>query len=471
MPDEVPLHIAVASRAVAPQHGFGGLERAVAHHLRALARRGVRLSVFTQPPDPAHPAPATFDGMVTWHATPYRRRALPLRPNSILDRLLHYAPFARALGTAIVALCRRERVDVVHAHGLAGLGYAEWASGLVGQWASEGESSVVSRTLKGINQSSERAEEAEEASNPTEPLRTTDHRLRNSRPSLTTLLPPLVLNPHGLEEFSRRDRAKWLAYAPFRYGVRRVARAAARVVATDRALIAPIARQLVVPEERIALLPNGVDLGEIDALVDADLAREMGARLRLEGSPLTLISVARLERNKGLREGIAALALLRHVLPKGWRWLIVGRGSEEAALRASIAREGFGANISLVGALSDAEVQSLLARADLALVPSLYEGSSLAALEALARCLPVVATTVGGLPDKILPGQTGFLAPPGDPAALANAIKAALEARAAWPTLGAAGRDLVERQFSWDALADDYLTLYRHLAGGATSQR
>ena len=74
MTREAPLHIVVASRAVAPQHGFGGLERAVAHHLRALARRGVRLSVFTQPPDPGQPPPDTFDGHGHLAHVPYRRR-------------------------------------------------------------------------------------------------------------------------------------------------------------------------------------------------------------------------------------------------------------------------------------------------------------------------------------------------------------------------------------------------------------
>ncbi len=439
MRDPDDLHIVVAGRAVAPQHGFGGLERATAHHLRALARRGVRLSVFTQPPDPAQPPPDDFDGRVTWHTIPYRRRALPLRRNSIPDRLLHYPPFARALGAAIIDLCRRERVDVVHAHGLAGLGYAEELS-VVGRRSSERIGTGKKRTL----------------AESTFPLTTDDRRP-------TTPLPPLVLNPHGLEEFNRRDWAKWLAYAPFRWGVRRATRAAAAVIATDRALVAPIERALGVPPARIALIPNGVDLAELDALARPALTGEARARYRLGESPLTMVSVARLERNKGLHDGLAALATLRDALPAGWRWLIVGRGSEEAALRAAIAGAGLGANVALVGALSDTEVQSLLAAADLALIPSRYEGSSLTALEALARGLPVVATAVGGLPDKVIPGATGFIAPTAGPVALAVALRAALTDRAAWPALGASGRRLVAERFSWDALAAQYLDLYHEL--------
>jgi glycosyltransferase involved in cell wall biosynthesis len=432
---ERPLRIAVASRAVAPQHGFGGLERAVAHHLRALTRRGITVAVLTQPPDPAHPAPTTYGGMVSWHTVPYRRRALPLRPNSIPDRLIHYPPFSRALGAAIVEHCRRTPIDIVHAHGLAGLGYAEQHESAVGSRQSA-EGSLRHR----INSWAQRRDEP-----------------------LPTNLPPLVLNPHGLEEFSQRQRAKWLAYTPFRLGVRRTARAATRVIATDQALVLPIARHLTVPINRIALLSNGVAPDELDALIDPALARDLAGRYRLEDAPLTLISVARLERNKGLREGIAALSLLRDQLPAGWRWLIIGRGNEEAALREAIDSAGYADNITLVGALPDAEVHNLLARADLALVPSLYEGSSLVALEALTHRLPVVATTAGGLPDKIIPGETGFLAAPSDPAAFASALTAAIAARERWPAIGATGRALVERQFSWDALAADYEALYRAL--------
>ncbi len=421
-----PLHIVVASRAVAPQHGFGGLERATTHHLRALARRGVRLTVFTQPPDPNQPAPESFDGRVDWRIIPYGRR-LPLRRNSIPDRLLHYPPFARALGRAIAARCRHERIDIVHAHGLSGLGYAERLAAAGGGRGSAGGGGT-------------------------------------SDLPATPPLPPLVLNPHGLEEFGGRDRAKWLAYAPFRRGLRRIARAAAAVIATDHALVGPIERQLGVATARIAMIPNGVDIAELDAFVRPDLVRDLRDRYHLADAPLTLISVARLERNKGLHNGLAALTLLRDRLPAGWRWLIVGGGSEEAALRAAIARQGFDANVALVGALSDAATHSLLASADLALVPSLYEGSSLAALEALSHRLPVVATAVGGLPDKVIPGRTGFLAASADPAAFGGAIAAALAARATWPTLGEQGRELVAARFAWSILIDQYLALYHTLA-------
>jgi glycosyltransferase involved in cell wall biosynthesis len=420
MTDEL-LHIVIAGRAFAPQHGFGGLERASADHLRALARRGVRITVFTQPSDPACPPPDTFPGTVAWRTIPYRRFDLLLRHNAIPDRLLHYGAFTRALGRAIANLAHRERVDIVHAHGLTAAGYAN-------VW-----SKVESRRSK----------------------------VANATPQ--SLFPPLSFNPHGLEEFSVQNWAKWLAYAPFRRGLRAAARAAAATIATDAALAGAIERQLRVPPVRVVTIPNGVDVAALDVLVAQAPVRELRARFGLEAAPLVLLSVARLEQNKGLIEALAALNDARGHLPDGWRWLIVGRGSEEARLRAAIAGYGFARNVTLAGALPDAETQALLTSADLFLTPSLYEGSSLATLEAMARGLPVVATSAGGLPDKVRPGETGWLAPPGDISSLAAALTAALAARHAWPDYGARARALVVTAFDWAALADRYLALYQQL--------
>lgn len=414
--ESAPLHIAIVSRVVAPRHGFGGLERAVAHAVRHLARRGVRLTVCTQPPYPGAPPDEEFGPNVTWREVPYRVSRLPLRRNSIPDRLLNYPAFSRRLGQEIVDLARRERLDVVDAQGLSGAGYA--------------------RELR----------------------RHAD-------------LPPLVINPQGLEEFSRRDWAKALAYTPFRRNLRAAAAVAAAVISTDRVLDVVVQERLRVPAEKVVTIPNGVDVALLDALARPALVRDLRDRYHLAESPLTLLSVARLERNKGLREGLAALHHLRDRLPTGWRWLLVGAGSEERHLRQSIDAYGFGGNVTLLGALPDEAVHALLASADLFLVPSLYEGSSLVALEAMVHRLPVVASAAGGLPDKVRPDETGWLAPPGDPAGLAAALLRALARRADWPAVGRRGRLLVETEFDWARLVERYLALYDALRRGAPPPR
>ena len=439
------LHIVVASRAVAPQHGFGGLERAAALKLRHLARRGVRITVFTQPPLPGAPPREEWPGLVAWREIPYRRIDLPLRRNSIPDRLLHYGAFVRTLGHEIADLAWRERVDAVYAQGLTAAGYGrELRTEVRGPRAEGGWTRGVADVPTTIG-------------SPRPPPHSA---LRTPQ----SALPPLVFNPQGLEEFGPRNWAKALAYTSFRIGLRAAAAAAAVTISTDRAMDATVARHLRIPAEKIVTIPNGVDVAALDALVRPALARELRERHGLVGSPLTLVSVARLERNKGLREALGAFRALGDRLPHGWRWLVVGRGREEAWLRETARAWGLAANVALLGALPDVELHTLLEGADLFLVPSLYEGSSLVALEGMVHRLPVVATEAGGLPDKVRPGQTGFLAPPGSVAGLRDALAAALDARAVWPAYGDRARALVEREFDWPVLADRWLDLYRSLA-------
>lgn len=405
--NERPLHVVVLARAVAPLHGYGGLERASLEHVRHLARLSARVTVVTQPFDVAALPDDVRPPTVSWVTRQYRPIASRLRRNSIPDRLRHYGAFARLVGLAATELAGHGGVDVVHAHGLAGAGYARMLA-------------------------------------------------RDSR------LPPLVLNPHGLEEFSRRHPLKFLAYAPFRLALRRTARAASAVIATDRRISATIAAFLGVPPERLITIPNGVDLARLDALVEPGSVGALRRRLELgEASPL-LVSVARLEWNKGFDVALAAYA--RAGMPDDARWAIAGEGSEHARLSRCVAELGLGGRVRLVGALADRELHTLLHGADLGLVPSRHEGSSLVTLEMMARSLPVVASATGGLPDKVLPGRTGYLARPGSIADLATTLTAAYRDRANWPRLGQQGRELVERQFNWPGLARQYIDLYRSLA-------
>jgi glycosyltransferase involved in cell wall biosynthesis len=97
--------------------------------------------------------------------------------------------------------------------------------------------------------------------------------------------------------------------------------------------------------------------------------------------------------------------------------------------------------------------------------PTLYEGSSLVTLEAMAHRRAVVASAAGGIPDKVRPGQNGWLVPPGDPSALASAISGAVSDQARLARYGAAGRAIVEREFSWTSAGDATVALYRRLLG------
>ena len=101
---------------------------------------------------------------------------------------------------------------------------------------------------------------------------------------------------------------------------------------------------------------------------------------------------------------IAALAALRdhsrRVAEGGWRWVVAGEGPFRGALEAAVREAGLGANVLLAGRISDQDLHGWYEGADLFVHPTLYEGSSLVTLEAMAHRRAVIATTAGGLRDK-----------------------------------------------------------------------
>ena len=419
--------ILMLARAVHPWHGVGGLERHVGDLTRHLLARGVRVTLVT-PPARAAGAGAAAGGRdelagnrLTAHAVPYRTfPGAGRRGTTILDRVTAYPLFGWRAGRLAAGLVGRGLADLVHGHGASALGYAR----------------------------------------------------ARIRDPLETV--PFVFNPHGLEEFGATDPSraplKRLAYRPLRAAVRACARAADRVLATDEALVPVVRRHLPVSARAVRVVPNAVDLERLDALGASaaggagDLRRSIGGA---EQDAL-LVSVGRLEANKGfhvLIDALARLAADRRGPPR-WRQVIIGDGPRRRALERRIAGAGLAGRVRLLGRAPDEAAHAWLAAATLFVHPTLYEGSSLVTLEAMAHRRAVVASAAGGVPDKVTPGVTGWLAPPGDAAALAGALRTALASRARLPAMGAAGRAVVERKFSWTAATDRLLALYEELLTG-----
>jgi glycosyltransferase involved in cell wall biosynthesis len=171
--------------------------------------------------------------------------------------------------------------------------------------------------------------------------------------------------------------------------------------------------------------------------------------------------IAALEDRKGhavLLDAIARLADVR------LRVLCAGGGSRAAALAARRDALGLGDRVVFLGPLDD--VAGLLAAADVAVMPSLHEGLGVAALEAMAAGVPVVASRVGGLPELVGADAAGVLVPPGDAAALAAALRRLAADRGAARALGTAGRARVGARFTMAGMAAATLALYRRLARG-----
>jgi glycosyltransferase involved in cell wall biosynthesis len=179
-----------------------------------------------------------------------------------------------------------------------------------------------------------------------------------------------------------------------------------------------------------------------------------------------LLSVGRLEASKGFHVLLRALAAARdHGAFDGsaWRWVLLGDGPYRRTLETLASELGLEDRVRFPGRVGDEEMHAWHELSTLFVHPTLYEGSSLVTLEAMAHRRAVVASAAGGIPDKVRAGENGWLVPPGDPSALAAAISGALSDPARLARFGAAGREIVEREFSWTAIGDRTVALYREL--------
>lgn len=238
------------------------------------------------------------------------------------------------------------------------------------------------------------------------------------------------------------------------------ARANAAVVAVSAA----VRDDLVVqgyPAGRIRVIRNGIDPAGL--AVPADTRDRTRAALGLGPADRMLLVLARLSPQKDLPTFLAALALARREQP-GLVTRIAGSGPLGDALRAQAAGLGLGPACAWLGQRDD--VPALLAAADALVLSSRWEGLPISVLEAMAAGLPVVATRVDGTAEAVVDGATGWLVPPGDPAALAEALRALARDPDEAARRGRAGRARVEAEFSVEATVGAHLALYRECVGG-----
>ena len=410
------MKVAVLSRAVFPLHGYGGLERHVFDLVRALFERGVQVTLITPPPTDLTMSATAVHPRLQAEFIPYL--TFPMagqRGTTVLDRSTAYPLWGRRAGRRALELVQAGAVDIVHGFGASVLGYA-------------------------------RARRRGQAA------------------------APLIMNPQGLEEFGATDpskaRLKRAAYLPLRLAVKACAAAADAVIATDRALEPIVLQHLQIPPERMTTIPNALDL----RLLDGGTNRSTVARLRdqhgLTGDERVLLSVGRLEASKGFHVLLRALAAVRdHGGLEGlrWRWFVLGDGPHRAVLQSLAADLGLDRHTQFLGRATDGEMHAWHELSTLFVHPTLYEGSSLVTLEAMAHRRAVVASAAGGIPDKVRPGVNGWLVRPGDPSALAAAISGAISDPARLARYGAAGREIVEREFSWTTAGDLTVALYQRL--------
>ena len=215
---------------------------------------------------------------------------------------------------------------------------------------------------------------------------------------------------------------------------------ATHVVAVSERVASYAAREFRIPRDRLTTIVNGVDLDRFRPAV----------RTREAHAPV-LGCTARLGAENDHATLIQAFAHLGRQWPDA-QLLLVGRGPEEAALRALADALGVGGRVCFAG--EQADVAPWLARMDVYAQAARLAGISNSILEAMATGLPVVATDVGGTAEVVVHGETGLLVPPGDPIALADALGALLANPARAEAFGHAGRARAEAHFGEKLMLD-----------------
>jgi glycosyltransferase involved in cell wall biosynthesis len=206
---------------------------------------------------------------------------------------------------------------------------------------------------------------------------------------------------------------------------------------------------------RYITIPNGVD---IDHFSTGSPLKRCDLELR-DGLPV-IGTVCRLyEPTKGLRVLLQATAsMIRRSTAPCCQLLIVGEGPALKQLQDFSAGLGIAPWVVFAGMRRD--VSEILPLFDLFVLPSLSEGFGIAIVEAMAAGRPVVATAVGGIPEVVIHGDTGLLAPPGDPVALAAAIDRLLSHPEQARLMGARGRERVRAKFSIESVVRRHEELY-----------
>ena len=250
----------------------------------------------------------------------------------------------------------------------------------------------------------------------------------------------------GRNWHERLDKSRWYGFVRMQG---RVARRVGPLLTVSSSAKADICRDFRVKPEKVHIIPLGVDTrlfhprpgqprvpGRIVAVTSADLP--------LKGLPTLLRAVAKL-----VTERDAHLVVI---------------GSPSAATREQLTQLALGERVTFASGLPDAEYARVLASAEVAVIPSLYEGFSLPAVEHMASGTPLIASKAGALPE--VTGDAAVLVPPGDPEELAAALRGLLDDEEARAEHAERGLARVRERFAWPAVAAATEAVYQKVING-----
>jgi len=266
--------------------------------------------------------------------------------------------------------------------------------------------------------------------------------------------PRLLLSFHGHTELSP---LRWRRRMINRWATRR----ADAVLAVSREAARMMHREWGVPEHKLYTVPNGVDIRRFHPVDGAEPLRRVRDELDLAPGCHVVVCVANLLPIKAINVLLEAWRKVSMVDPNA-RLLLAGDGPLREELTLLAQRLRCGRTVRFLGSRPD--VPALLQAADLFVLPSRYEGSSNAALEAMATAVPVVAFDVGGMRELIEPNRTGWLVPADQPHRFAETIVAALLDAPGRRRVGQAARKTIAEHYTTERWVDRYASVYHQIA-------
>jgi glycosyltransferase involved in cell wall biosynthesis len=225
-----------------------------------------------------------------------------------------------------------------------------------------------------------------------------------------------------------------------------------KVVAVSKAIAEDAIRYFRLPRERVTVIHNGIDL---KSLVNFGFSND-------EVREHVILSVGRLVWRKGFRFLIDAMP---HILSEysDAKLFLVGDGDQRRILEQRVKKLGIDHSVYFLGRVSKERLYSLYKTADAYVQPSLYEPCAITILEAMSMGKPIVATSVGGNPELITNLAEGLLVEPKNSLQLADAIIRLLSDSSLKRKLGVNARKKVEKDFTWEAIANKTLKIYSSL--------
>jgi glycosyltransferase involved in cell wall biosynthesis len=282
-------------------------------------------------------------------------------------------------------------------------------------------------------------------------------------PVAATLHHPITVDrdldmEHATSAWKRFTLRRWYAFLEMQM---KVARRIPRLITVSESSRGDIVEQMGVPRDRLHIVPVGVDQTSFRPLPDVQ---------RVTGRIMTTASAD--VPMKGLVPLLEALAKLRVERPDA-HLVVIGKQKTKSKIPAVLDRLGLQDAVEFVSGVPQERIVELYAEAQVAVVPSLYEGFSLPAIEAMSCGVPLVATTGGALPEVV--GDAALSVPTNDPSALAHAIDQMLGDAELRARIGEAGRNRVLDRFTWkrsaEGMVDNWYPLLDERSSAAAAAR